>query len=84
MQSVSQPPVAKIADTFGRLEAYSLCLFLYALGYIIVASANSIVVYCVGSSIYIPGGCHRPTSLRQTWLTLSSLMQASRACSCCR
>ncbi|GAA6023215.1 hypothetical protein JCM10207_004482 [Rhodosporidiobolus poonsookiae] len=54
-QAVSQPPIAKIADVAGRLQAYSICVFLYALGYVIVASAPSIYVYAVGNSIYILG-----------------------------
>ncbi|GAA5834491.1 hypothetical protein JCM9279_004331 [Rhodotorula babjevae] len=54
-QAVSQPPIAKIADGAGRLEAYSLCVFLYALGYIVVASAQSVYAYAVGNSIYILG-----------------------------
>jgi SIT family siderophore-iron:H+ symporter-like MFS transporter len=41
IQAVSQPPVAKIADVAGRLEAYAFCVFLYVLGYIVVSSANS-------------------------------------------
>ncbi|BGP36663.1 hypothetical protein JCM10449v2_000564 [Rhodotorula kratochvilovae] len=54
-QAVSQPPIAKIADGAGRLEAYSLCLFFYALGYVVVASAQSVYAYAVGNSIYVLG-----------------------------
>ncbi|GAA5968899.1 hypothetical protein JCM11641_000771 [Rhodosporidiobolus odoratus] len=54
-QAVSQPPIAKIADVGGRVEAYGLCVFLYALGYIVVASAQSIYAYAVGNSIYVLG-----------------------------
>ncbi|GAA5830894.1 hypothetical protein JCM11251_001114 [Rhodosporidiobolus azoricus] len=54
-QAVSQPPVAKIADVAGRLEAYSLCLFLYVIGYIVVASAPSIYAYAAGASINVLG-----------------------------
>jgi hypothetical protein len=31
-QSISQPPMAKIADVFGRVNAYCLSVFLYVLG----------------------------------------------------
>jgi MFS family permease len=43
-QSISQPPMAKIADVFGRVNAYVLSVFLYVLGYIIQASAPNIYV----------------------------------------
>ncbi|GAA5980726.1 hypothetical protein JCM10908_001752 [Rhodotorula pacifica] len=54
-QAVSQPPVAKIADGFGRVEAYSLCVFFYVIGYIVVASAQSVYAYAAGNSIYVIG-----------------------------
>ncbi|GAA5901625.1 hypothetical protein JCM6882_006027 [Rhodosporidiobolus microsporus] len=54
-QAVSQPPVAKIGDVAGRLEAYSLCLFLYVIGYIVVASAPSIYAYAAGAAINVLG-----------------------------
>lgn len=54
-QAVSQPPVAKIADGAGRIEAYSLCVFLYVIGYIVVASAQSVYAYAAGNSIYVIG-----------------------------
>lgn len=54
-QAVSQPPVAKIADGAGRIEAYSLCVFFYVIGYIVVASAQSVYAYAAGNSIYVIG-----------------------------
>ena len=36
--------MAKIADVFGRVNAYVLSVFLYVLGYIIQASAPNIYV----------------------------------------
>ncbi|GAA6061341.1 hypothetical protein JCM10212_004822 [Sporobolomyces blumeae] len=54
-QAVSQPPIAKIADVAGRLEAYSLCVFLYAVGRAITAASPNIYAYCAGNSIYILG-----------------------------
>lgn len=47
--------MAKFADVFGRVNAYLACVFLYCVGYIIVASSNGIVTYAVGNSIYILG-----------------------------
>ncbi|SCZ93932.1 BZ3500_MvSof-1268-A1-R1_Chr6-3g08999 [Microbotryum saponariae] len=54
-QAVSQPPIAKISDVAGRVEAYVMCVVLYAVGYAIAASANSIYTYAVGNSIYVLG-----------------------------
>ncbi|KAL1408004.1 hypothetical protein Q8F55_004801 [Vanrija albida] len=54
-QAMSQPPIAKLADVFGRVPAYIGCVVLYVIGYIIVASSQSIVTYAVGNSIYILG-----------------------------
>ncbi|BGP15718.1 hypothetical protein JCM10213_006111 [Rhodosporidiobolus nylandii] len=54
-QAVSQPPIAKIADVAGRIEAYALCAVLYTLGKIIVAASPTIYAYAVGNSIYILG-----------------------------
>lgn len=54
-QAVSQPPVAKIADGAGRIEAYALCVFFYVIGYIVVASAQSVYAYAAGNSIYVIG-----------------------------
>lgn len=70
-QAMSQPPIAKFADVWGRVNAYIGCVVFYVVGYIIVASSGSIgeqnttlrhwghadetVVYAVGNSIYILG-----------------------------
>jgi SIT family siderophore-iron:H+ symporter-like MFS transporter len=54
-QAMSQPPIAKFADVFGRVNAYLGCVAFFVIGYIIVASSNGIVVYAVGNSIYILG-----------------------------
>ncbi len=36
-QAMSQPPIAKFADVFGRVKAYVGCFIFYVIGYIIVA-----------------------------------------------
>ncbi|SCV73286.1 BQ2448_7212 [Microbotryum intermedium] len=62
-QAVSQPPIAKIADVAGRVEAYQLesgkkmltCAHVVRVGYAIVAAAPSVYVYAVGNSIHILG-----------------------------
>jgi SIT family siderophore-iron:H+ symporter-like MFS transporter len=54
-QAVSQPPIAKFADVFGRVNAYLACVALYVIGYIIVPSSQNIYAYAAGNSIYILG-----------------------------
>jgi SIT family siderophore-iron:H+ symporter-like MFS transporter len=44
-QAMSQPPIAKFADVFGRVNAYLACVFFYAVGYIIVTASNGIGGY---------------------------------------
>ncbi|KAI9088858.1 major facilitator superfamily domain-containing protein [Phlyctochytrium arcticum] len=55
--AVSKFPLVKIADTFGRVEAYVFSLFCFCLGYIIMckvttfgAFAGASVFYSIGSS----------------------------------
>lgn len=55
MQAVSQPPIAKIADVFGRLEAYITAVCLYAIGYVIVTTSNTIEQYAAGLILYVLG-----------------------------
>jgi MFS family permease len=45
--------MAKIADVFGRVNAYILSVFLYALGYVIQASAPSIYVSRAVSPVFL-------------------------------
>lgn len=40
--AIAKPPIAKLSDVFGRLEAYAFSLTLYVCGYLIVASASSL------------------------------------------
>ncbi|KAJ9099689.1 hypothetical protein QFC20_005621 [Naganishia adeliensis] len=68
-QSISQPPMAKIADVFGRVNAYILSVFLYVLGYIIQASAPSIYVSRAVFAVV----------LEVAWLTKSSVRSKAYA-----
>ncbi|ORX39833.1 major facilitator superfamily domain-containing protein [Kockovaella imperatae] len=51
-QAMAQPPIAKMADAFGRVPAEAACVILYVLGNVIIASSRSIVDYAVGDCIY--------------------------------
>jgi SIT family siderophore-iron:H+ symporter-like MFS transporter len=50
MQAVSQPPFAKLCDIIGRWESYGVSVFLYTLGYIIVATSQNVGTYAGGTS----------------------------------
>ncbi|KAF8472118.1 major facilitator superfamily domain-containing protein [Kalaharituber pfeilii] len=50
-----KPPVAKIADVFGRVEALSISLFLLILGFIMKAASNNVDTYAA-SSIFSSAG----------------------------
>ncbi|CAE6336073.1 unnamed protein product [Rhizoctonia solani] len=50
-----KPFVAKLADSLSRPVAYSLVVFFYVLGYIIIASAQSIATVAGGIVIYAVG-----------------------------
>ncbi|ODN79379.1 hypothetical protein L202_03381 [Cryptococcus amylolentus CBS 6039] len=54
-QAMAQPPIAKLADYFGRVKTYIGCVIFYCIGLIIVASSQNIVAYAVGNTIYIVG-----------------------------
>lgn len=45
----------KIADVFGRAWDLTLCICLYALGFIVIASATTINAYAAGIIIYALG-----------------------------
>jgi MFS family permease len=53
--SVVKPPMAKIADVFGRFEAFSLCIVLYIIGYIQQAASNDVNTYATAQVFYAAG-----------------------------
>ncbi|GAA6042902.1 hypothetical protein JCM8097_002761 [Rhodosporidiobolus ruineniae] len=53
--AVTKPFSAKVSDVFGRAEAYSVCVFFYCLGYIIVASCKNVQTFAAGAVIYEVG-----------------------------
>ena len=53
--SVAKPPMSKIADVFGRFEAFSLSVVLYVLGYIQQAASSSINTYAAAQIFYAAG-----------------------------
>lgn len=53
--SVVKPPMSKIADVFGRFEAFNLSVFLYVIGYIQQAAANNVKTYAAAQVFYSAG-----------------------------
>jgi MFS family permease len=48
-------PIAKFSDIFGRAEGYMLALFLYVLGFIIVAASHGFATLMAGVVFYAFG-----------------------------
>lgn len=53
--AVIKPPMAKIADVFGRLEAFCLCVGLYVLGYIQMAASQNVETFASAQIFYAAG-----------------------------
>ncbi|KAI1330325.1 siderophore iron transporter mirC [Xylariaceae sp. FL0255] len=55
VNAVIKPPMAKIADVFGRLEAFSFCILLYVLGYIQEAASKNVQTFASAQIFYSAG-----------------------------
>ncbi|KAL8874646.1 MAG: hypothetical protein Q9174_000051 [Haloplaca sp. 1 TL-2023] len=53
--AVVKPPMAKIANAFGRLEAFSLSVVLYVAGYIQMAGSNNVRTFASAQIFYSAG-----------------------------
>ena len=53
--AVIKPPMAKIANVFGRLEAFSISVFLYIIGYIQMAGSNNVRAFASAQIFYSAG-----------------------------
>ncbi|KAF2719548.1 putative siderophore-dependent iron transporter [Polychaeton citri CBS 116435] len=53
--SVVKPPMSKIADVFGRFEAFALSVFIYTIGYIQQAAADNVKTYAAAQLFYSAG-----------------------------
>ncbi|KAL8695057.1 MAG: hypothetical protein Q9218_000425 [Villophora microphyllina] len=53
--AVIKPPMAKIANAFGRLEAFSISVFLYVIGYIQMAGSNNVKTFASAQIFYSAG-----------------------------
>ncbi|EPS38164.1 hypothetical protein H072_8072 [Dactylellina haptotyla CBS 200.50] len=55
MYAVVKPPMAKIADVFGRFEAFAISILFFCIGYIMLASSSSVEVYAGAQVFYAAG-----------------------------
>ncbi|KAL8704186.1 MAG: hypothetical protein Q9201_002647 [Fulgogasparrea decipioides] len=55
VNSVVKPPMAQIANAFGRLEAFSISVFLYVVGYIQQAGSSSVQTFASAQIFYSAG-----------------------------
>lgn len=55
VSAVIKPPMAKIADVFGRLESFSITIFLYTIGYIQQAASNNVETFAAAQIFWAAG-----------------------------
>ncbi|KAI9675355.1 MAG: hypothetical protein M1817_001259 [Caeruleum heppii] len=55
VNAVIKPPMAKIADVFGRLESFTIAILLYVLGYIQMAGSQNVQTYAAAQIFYSAG-----------------------------
>ncbi|EPY53884.1 siderophore-iron transporter Str1 [Schizosaccharomyces cryophilus OY26] len=55
ISAVIKPPLARISDVFGRLEAFCFALLLYVVGIIVIATSKNVQTYAGGSILYNAG-----------------------------
>ncbi|OJJ43272.1 hypothetical protein ASPZODRAFT_154729 [Penicilliopsis zonata CBS 506.65] len=55
VNAVIKPPMAKIADVFGRFEAFCLAIAIYILGYIQMAASSNVQMYASAQIFYSAG-----------------------------
>ncbi|KAF2131844.1 MFS general substrate transporter [Dothidotthia symphoricarpi CBS 119687] len=55
VSAVIKPPMGKIADVFGRLESFTLTIFLYTIGYIQQAASNNVKTFASAQIFWAAG-----------------------------
>lgn len=53
--SVVKPPMSKIADVFGRFEAFTLSVLIYSVGYVQQAASDNVKTYAAAQVFYSAG-----------------------------
>lgn len=55
LPAVIKPPMAKLADVFGRFEAFCVSILIYILGYIQMAASTNVQTYASAQIFYSAG-----------------------------
>ncbi|KAJ9203176.1 hypothetical protein DTO166G4_203 [Paecilomyces variotii] len=55
VNAVIKPPMAKVADVFGRFEAFCVSIIIYILGYIQMAASTNVQTYASAQIFYSAG-----------------------------
>ncbi|KAJ5721079.1 uncharacterized protein N7483_009013 [Penicillium malachiteum] len=55
VNAVIKPPMAKVADVFGRFEAFCLSILIYILGYVQMAASTNVQTYASAQIFYSAG-----------------------------
>ncbi|KAJ5150862.1 Siderophore iron transporter mirC [Penicillium canariense] len=55
VNAVIKPPMAKVADVFGRFEAFCVSILIYILGYIQMAASTNVETYASAQIFYSAG-----------------------------
>ncbi|TVY83694.1 Siderophore iron transporter mirC [Lachnellula suecica] len=55
VNAVIKTPMAKVADVFGRLEAFSMSIFLYVIGYVMMSAASNVQTFAAAQIFYSAG-----------------------------
>ncbi|KAI5285472.1 hypothetical protein KEM52_002429, partial [Ascosphaera acerosa] len=55
INAVIKPPIAKVADVFGRLEAFALSIAFYVAGYGVMSAARGLAAYAAAQILYSVG-----------------------------
>ncbi|KAG7005405.1 hypothetical protein G7Y79_00020g049330 [Physcia stellaris] len=56
VNAVIKPPMAKVANVFGRLEAFSLSILIFVVGYIQQAASKNVQTFAAAQIFYSAGG----------------------------
>lgn len=73
VNAVIKAPMAKIADVFGRLEAFSICILFYILGYIQMAVSSNVETFA-SAQIFYSAGSQGLATLQQIFIADTSDM----------
>jgi hypothetical protein len=65
--AVIKPPMGKIADVFGRLEAFTITIFAYTIGYCMQAGSGNVQIFA-GAQIFWAAGFNGLQVLQQIFV----------------